>query len=161
MNQPIWVSEDGRVDTQVRANFFRNPLHRIRAGFNSDKYKQLLEKLQDDVSRIATLTSSAIALESLRLDRKRRSDADYWNLCRKYASHLYATLNTRWSVPCSCQCSHQANLQLLLREEDIKKASTFSILFSCDAGTTNLGAPWDWRAVDIEASSNGTESRYY
>jgi hypothetical protein len=137
------VSDSGQIDAQARASFFRNPLNRIRGGFNSDKYKQLLGTLQDDIARIATLTSSAIALEPLRLDRKRRSNANYWKLCRKYASHLYVTLNTRWSLPCSCQCLHQANLRLLLREEDLKKPTAFNILFSCDPGTTGSGAPWD------------------
>jgi hypothetical protein len=148
------VSDTGNVNTQARDSFFRNPLNRIRGGFNSERYKQLLSSLQDDINRIATLTSGAIALEPLRLDRKRKANAAYWTRFQMYAERLYESLNSRWSSQCSCQCPHEANLRLELRNDGTNRAATFKILFSFDTDLATSDLPWDWRAVEIEPSED-------
>ncbi|KAF2821597.1 hypothetical protein CC86DRAFT_458775 [Ophiobolus disseminans] len=150
--KPSWVSDVGVVDTQARTNFFRNPLNRIRGGFKSDKYRQLLSSLQDDIDRIASLTSGAMALEPLRFDRRRKANTAYRKYCREYAEHLYASLNSRWSSPCACHCIHEANLRLSLHKDDTKRAVQFHLVLSSEMGLEASSAPWSWRAVDVEPS---------
>jgi hypothetical protein len=59
------VLSDGRINIKQRESFFRNPLNRIRGGFNSEKHQQLLASLEADIDRIAKLTSTTIVLEPI------------------------------------------------------------------------------------------------
>lgn len=135
----------------MRDKFFKNPLNRIKGGFNSEKYKTLLSSLSDDISLIATLTSGAIALEPLRLERKRKANVEYWIQFRQHAERLYEAFNSRWSSQCACQCPHQANLRLEIRKgHEFDHSPTFKFLFSFDQSISGQSLPWDWRAVEIE-----------
>ncbi|KAF2867390.1 hypothetical protein BDV95DRAFT_610791 [Massariosphaeria phaeospora] len=152
--KPSWVSDSGHIDTKARDSFFKHPLNRIRGGFNSEKYKQLLLLVQDDINRIATLTSGAIALEPLRLDRKQKANAAYWTRFPIHAQQLYECLNSRWSSQCHCQCPHEASLRLELHKDASNRAAIFKILFSFDKDLATSNLPWDWRAVEIEPSED-------
>jgi hypothetical protein len=149
--KPSWVSDNGQVSVRERDAFFKNPLNRIRGGFNSEKHKQLLSSLQEDIDRIASLNSKAIALEPLRLNRKRISNAAYWTRWQRYAGQLYKSLDSRWSSKCACQCAHEANLRLSLPKAEANRATTFNLLLSFDTDLAASNIPWDWRAVEIES----------
>ncbi|ORY17089.1 hypothetical protein BCR34DRAFT_583855 [Clohesyomyces aquaticus] len=152
--RPPWVSQTGVVDTQARSQFFRNPLTRIKGGFNSEKYKELLSSLHDDISRIQALTSGAIALEPLRLERKIKASSSYWNGFHVQARTLYEILDVRWSSQCVCQCRHQANLRLEIQKGlETNQSPTFKFLFSFDISPSATPVPWRWRAVEIEPCS--------
>jgi hypothetical protein len=152
--QPPWIGANGHVNIQDRESFFKNPLNRVRGGFNFEKHKQLLSSLQEDINRIASLSSTAIALEPLRLNRKRISNAAHWTRCQKYAERLYNSLNTRWSSQCACQCLHQANLRLPLPNDVVDHVAPFKVLFSFDKGSTAPGIPSEWRSVNIESAED-------
>ncbi|KAF2468960.1 uncharacterized protein BDR25DRAFT_344152 [Lindgomyces ingoldianus] len=153
--RPSWVSQEGVVDTRARDQFFKNPLNRIKGGLNSEKYKELLSSIHEDISRIEALASGAIALEPLRLERKRKANAAYWKRFHRHAQRLYDTFSAKWSTQCVCHCRHQANLRLEMRKEaDMNQPSTFKFLFSFDTSTVGPASPWNWRAVEIEPSDN-------
>jgi hypothetical protein len=114
----------------------------------------LLSSLQEDINRIASLSSSAIALEPLRINRKRISNAAHWTRCQKYAERLYESLRSRWSLQCTCQCPHEANLRLSLPKDAVDHVAKFNVLFSFDKSSTVPHIPWDWRSVEIESSED-------
>ncbi|CAN9274444.1 unnamed protein product [Alternaria alternata] len=150
--QPPWTTATGCVDTAARNKFFSDPWIRIKGGFKSKHYKELLSSIEEDISRISNLTAGAIALEPLRLQRRRKANTEYLIKFRQQAEKLYDAFNTRWSSRCMCQCTHQANLRLDIQKDDeAGQSSTFKLVFtfgSLHAGTT---APWKSIPVEIEA----------
>jgi hypothetical protein len=149
-----WISPLGVVDLQGRDRFFKNPFNRIKGGFNSEKYQKLLSSLDDDINRIVALTSGAIALEPLRLDRKRKASAAYWTQFHQHAERLYEALNSRWGASCSCQCPHEANLRLELRREtEPEHSPTFKLLFFIEKNPTT-NSSWYWRAAEVRPSNS-------
>jgi len=100
------------------------------------------------------LTSGAIALEPLRLDRKRKASAAYWKQFRQHAERLYEALDSQWAASCPCQCPHQANLRLELRRElEPESLPTFKLLFSIEKNVTTNSA-WCWHAAEVRPSNS-------
>jgi hypothetical protein len=144
------VSTTGQINIQARDSFFKNPLNRIRGGFNSEKHKQLLASLQDDINRIATLTTGALTLEPLRLSRKRASNSVHWSRYQSYAARLYECLNTKWSAQCACQCRHEANLRLPLHKIENGTATSFGLVLVVKTEHAVTKRLWESRAVEVE-----------
>jgi len=124
----------------------------MKGGFKSKHYQALLSSIDDDINRLASLTTSAIALEPLRLQRRRKANADYLLKFRQHAEKLYDAFNSRWSSRCMCQCTHQANLRLdIQRDEDPGKSSTFKLIFTFGSSHPGHAAPLKPFPVEIEA----------
>jgi hypothetical protein len=141
----------------MRDRFFKNPLSRIKGGFKSEKYKELLMSLDEDINRIVLLTSGAIALEPIRLEKKRKSNAAYWTQFRLSAERLYEALHSRWPSTCACQSTHRANLRLELRRDfEPEHSSAFKILFSFETNVTVPTLPWSWRAAEIRQTDTSS-----
>jgi len=141
----------------MRERFFKNPFSRVKGGFKSEKYKQLLISLDEDINRIVLLTSGAIALEPIRLKRKQKSNAAYWTQFRLNAERLYEALHSRWSSTCACQRTHRANLRLELRRDfELEHSSAFRILFSFETNVTMSTLPWSWRAAEIRQTDTSS-----
>jgi hypothetical protein len=163
--QPPWITPTGNIDISARNKFFNDPWVRIKGGFKSKHYKQLLDSIEEDISRISSLTSGAIALEPLRVERKRKANAEYWSQFRQHARRLYDAFSSRWPSQCACQCTHQANLRLdIQKERDIDSFPTFKFIFTFEPPAPGHTIPWTSRAIEIEAidianiavSSNGS-----
>ncbi|KAH0543123.1 hypothetical protein FGG08_002549 [Glutinoglossum americanum] len=151
--RPPWITKDGTVDVAARDRFFGKPLTRIKGGFDSNRYANLLAEIVGDINQVAALTKGAIALEPLRLERKRRINAAYWVSIRDHARRLFETLSSRWSCACSCKNPHRAHLRLDVRNggETRDRSIRFGFLFSFDINaSTAASLPWDWRDVEIE-----------
>lgn len=153
--KPCWVMKDNTVDVKLRHKFFNSPWKRIKGGFESAKYDKLLDDIKSDISQIATLTTGAIALKPLRLERKRRANTThYWIGIRDHARRLFETFDSHWSCNnCSCQHPHRASLRLDMRKDgNMITRFGFKLSFDLDpAGTAAL--PWYWRDVEIEPLS--------
>ncbi|CAN9167645.1 unnamed protein product [Alternaria alternata] len=150
--QPPWTRATGCVDVMARNKFFNDPWIRIKGGFKSKHYKELLSSIEEDISRIANLTAGAIALQPLRVERRRRANTEYLTKFRQQAEKLYDAFNTRWSSRCVCQSTHQANLRLdIQREEEAGKPSTFKLVFTFGSSQAGNTAPWKSIPVEIEA----------
>jgi len=136
----------------ARNKFFNDPWLRMKGGFKSKHYKALLSSIEEDINQIASLTTSAIALEPLRLQRRRKANTEYLLKFRQQAEKLYDAFNSRWSSRCMCQCTHQANLRLdIQRDEDPGKSSTFKLVFTFGSSHPGHTVPWKPFPVEIEA----------
>ncbi|KAB2107584.1 hypothetical protein AG0111_0g3844 [Alternaria gaisen] len=150
--QPPWTTATGCVDETARNKFFNDPWIRIKGGFKSKHYKELLSSIEEDISRISNLTAGAIALEPLRLQRKRKANTDYLLKFRQQAEKLYDAFNTRWPARCACQCTHRANLRLDIQtDQEAEKPSTFKLVFAFSSPSPGHTAPWKSLPVEIEA----------
>jgi hypothetical protein len=111
-----------------------------------------LSSIEEDVSRISSLTAGAIALEPLRLQRRRKANTEYLLKFRQQAEKLYDAFNMRWSSTCMCQCTHQANLRLdIQREQEADNPSTFKLVFTFGSPHAGHTPPWKPIPVEIEA----------
>lgn len=142
------------MDFKLRDRFFKNPWTRVKGGFESEKYAKLLAEIISDINQLAFLTKGAIALEPLRLERKRRAKSShYWIDIRDHARRLFDNFNSHWSRTCSCQYSHCASLRLDLRKDwNLKPCFGFKLSFDLGAAGT-VALPWYWRDVEIEPLS--------
>jgi hypothetical protein len=125
----------------------------VKGGFNSDKYGTLLDEIDRDIDKISKLTSNAIELEPIRIEKKRRLNLNYWRSIRDQAQRLFESLSSRWSCPCPCQHPHRANLRLDVREGNDTEDDgiRFAFLFTFEKNAcTPASLPWDWRDVEIE-----------
>jgi len=57
----------------------------IKGGFNAEKFKRLVSSIDEEIKKIVKLTFGVIALEPLRLDRRRKVNAAYWTKFRQHA----------------------------------------------------------------------------
>ncbi|KAH6878005.1 hypothetical protein BKA58DRAFT_465733 [Alternaria rosae] len=147
--QPPWITVTGAVDIITRNKFFKDPWLRIKGGFKSKPYRQLLSSIEEDINRISSLTSGSIALEPLRLQRRRKANAEYLLKFRQQAEKLYDAFNTRWSSRCTCQFTHQANLRLdIQRDDETGNHSKFKLVFTF--GTSHAGYAMPWRSIPVE-----------
>jgi hypothetical protein len=142
------------MDTKIRDKFASKTWRRIKISFDADRYAELMRAIDSDITKISTLTKGNIALEPLRLERKRRANATYWLTIRDHARRLFEILSSRWSRTCMCQHSHKANLRLDIRKicDPEQSNARFSFLFTFDEQIPNtMGKlPWNWRNVEIE-----------
>ncbi|KAI4713190.1 hypothetical protein J4E89_002169 [Alternaria sp. Ai002NY15] len=150
--QPPWTTAAGGLDAAARSKFFNDPWIRIKGGLKTKHYKQLLSSIEEDIGRIASLTAGAIALEPLRLQRRRKANTEYLQKFRQQAEKLYNAFNTRWSARCTCQCTHQANLRLdIQRDDETGNPSNFKLVFTFGTPHAGHAAPWKSIPVEIEA----------
>jgi len=152
MQQPSWTTPTGGIDTPARSKFFNDPWIRIKGGLRTKHYKQLLSSIEEDIGRISSLTAGAIALEPLRLQRRRKANTEYLLKFRQQAEKLYEAFNTRWSPRCTCQCTHQANLRLdIQRDDETGSPSSFKLVFTFAPPHSGHVTPWKPIPVEIEA----------
>lgn len=124
----------------------------MKGGFKSKHYRELLSSIEEDINRISNLTAGAIALEPLRLQRRRKANTEYLIKFRRHAERLYDAFNMRWSSRCMCQCTHQANLRLdIQRDQEPDKPSMFKLVFTFSSPIPGNTAPWKSFPVEIEA----------
>ena len=152
MQQPPWTTPTGNVDTVARNKFFNDPWIRIKGGLKTKHYKQLLSSIEEDIGRISSLTAGAIALEPLRLQRRRKANTEYLLKFRQQAEKLYDAFNTRWSSTCACQCTHQANLRLdIQRDDETGSPSSFKLVLTFVSPHSGHATSWKPTPVEIEA----------
>ncbi|KAI4956191.1 hypothetical protein J4E91_000402 [Alternaria rosae] len=150
--QPPWTTPIGGIDTAARDRFFNDPWIRIRGGLKTKHHEQLLSSIEEDISRISSLTAGAIALEPLRLQRRRKANTDYLLKFRQQAEKLYDAFDTRWSARCTCQSTHQANLRLdIQRDDELGNPSNFKLVFTFGTPHAGHATPSKWIPVEIEA----------
>jgi len=149
MQQPPWTTRTGVIDTAARSKFFNDPWIRIKGGLKTKHYKQLLSSIEEDISRISSLTAGAIALEPLRLQRRRKANSEYLLKFRQQAEKLYEAFNTRWPSRCTCQRTHQANLRLdIQRDDETGSPSKFKLVFTF--GTSHAGHATPLKSIPVE-----------
>ena len=130
-------------------------MNRIKGGFNAEKSKRLVSSIDEEIKKIVKLTSGAIALEPLRLDRRRKANAAYWTKFRQHAEQLYEAFHSRWSSSCACQSPHQANLRLEIQEETkLENSPAFKFLFPIDINLATAPSLRCWRAAEIRPLGN-------
>ncbi len=160
--RPPWIKPDGTVDEKARKKFFGNAWTRIKGGFDSSKYADLLQSIDNDIAKIAQLTAGDAKLEPIRAERQNRVRSKQWKIVRDQAQNLFESLSSKLA-PCACQCPHSAQLRLQPQyideheDEDFHDNDTkirFSVLLTFDKSSCTLGSPpWDWRGLAIEASA--------
>lgn len=151
--QPPWIDQNGNVDENARRKFFGNVWTRIKGGFNSSKFAELLQTIDNDIAKISQLTTGSIELESIRLKNQNQMHSTYWENIRDQSQRLFESLNSRFH-PCSCHHPHKAKLRLDARKSDSgEEAARFAFLLTFEnskCGTRKF--PWDWRDIEIETS---------
>lgn len=149
MQQPPWATPTGGIDAAARNKFFNDPWIRIKGGLKTKHYKQLLASIEEDIGRISSLTAGAIALEPLRLQRRRKANSEYLQKFRQQVEKLYDAFNTRWPARCTCQSTHQANLRLdIQRDDETGNPSKFKLVFAF--GIPYAGHVTSWKSIPVE-----------
>ena len=156
--QPLWVTKVGNkrvVNDAECKKFFKGKWARIRGGFDLEGCTRHVDRIMRDIELIGTMVKDIAELEQPRKKRQQQSDSSYWITVRDHARHLFNTLESRWSQPCSCQHWHRASLQLDVRAPESETLSTgvrFRIALSFDEKTAGANTtPWDWRDVEFES----------
>ncbi|KAJ8113436.1 hypothetical protein OPT61_g4439 [Boeremia exigua] len=152
--QPPWVTSAGEIDANARNRFFNDPWVRIRGGFKSKNYKQLLSSIEEDIARISNLTSGSITLEPLRLERRRKVNAEYFTGIRHHAQGLYKAFSSHMSSKCTCHGAHEAYLRLdILQEQEIGRVPTFKAVLAFHSPVSGGNALITAQAVEIESEN--------
>ncbi|KAF1985809.1 hypothetical protein K402DRAFT_454804 [Aulographum hederae CBS 113979] len=151
--KPPWINQNGTIDENARKKFFKNVWTRINGGFNSNKYAELLQAIDNDIAKISQLTARGLELEPLRVERLNQIRSMYWKNIRDQAQRLFESLNSRFDT-CSCHNPHKATLRLDARKNDSGETAirfAFLLTFEKSEGCTGE-LPWNWRDIEIEAS---------
>lgn len=123
----------------------------MRGGFKSKRYKQLLSSIEEDIARISSLTSGSITLEPLRLERRRKVNAEYFTAILHQAQGLYKAFSSHMSSNCTCHGAHEANLCLdILQEQEIGHMPTFKVVLAFRSPLSAVNALVTAQAVEIE-----------
>lgn len=158
--KPPWLDQNSSVDEALRKKFFKSPRLKIRGGFNTDKYAELLADIDRDIDKISRLTRGTIELEPLRTEKKNRLQSVYWQNIRDQAQRLFESLSSRFS-PCDCTHPHKANLRLDVRKSRSGDNTTarFAFLLTFEKSVCGPTAiPWNWRDIEIECSQCSTSN---
>ncbi|KAL9101607.1 MAG: hypothetical protein Q9163_003146 [Psora crenata] len=136
-----------------REKFFKNWWIRMKGGLNLSKFAELLQAIDNDVTKIRQLTAGGLELEPLRLERLNQRHSTYWKNIRDQAQRLFESLNSRFHT-CSCHHPHKATLRLDARRSDSgEEAVRFAFLLTFEKSECCTGElPWDWRDIEIETS---------
>jgi hypothetical protein len=152
--QPPWVASDGNIDEKARKKFFTSFRRRTKGGFNTGKYRNLLNEIDRDIEKLSKLANGAIQLEPVKIQKRNNLQSAYWQEIRDHAQRISDKLSVSFS-PCDCTHPHQANLRLDLRENCGKERDasrfTFQLTFGKDSHPAS-SPPWDWRDIGIECS---------
>lgn len=158
LSQPRWVQSNS-VDANLLGKFFnsgRDLRRRLKIGFNGERYMELADAIESDVTRISTLIGGARTLEPIRTDRESKEAAKYWLKFGECAQRVFTSLSSCWSRACPCDFTHVASLPLhMVDTSDIHSSMSlepkFEILCSFDhVGTSNTNSPWKWKLLEIE-----------
>ncbi|KAF5228882.1 hypothetical protein FAUST_10784 [Fusarium austroamericanum] len=156
--QPKWIRFDS-VDANLLDKFFhsgRELRRRVKIGFNGDRYMELADAIESDVTRISALIGGARTLEPIRTDRESKEAARHWLRFGEYAQRVFTSLSSRWSGTCQCQFTHVASLPVdIVDVSDIHLSTSlepkFEILCSFEYHETSIiESPWKWKLLEIE-----------
>ncbi|PVI03052.1 hypothetical protein DM02DRAFT_521675, partial [Periconia macrospinosa] len=80
---------DGTIDEKARNKFFKNNWLKTNGDFDTDKFAAIKMDIDRNIEEISKLTASAVQLEPLRVEKKNRFQAEYWDKLRYHAQRLW------------------------------------------------------------------------